>query len=122
MSPPLHLVSQATTAEAWSRHEIAMRSTPLVMILPSLVLAMFIIGYPISIWRGRRYRKSAASASCAASPGSTISPKYSVTSCSGTRSGRTVIWTVAVVGGTLHHLAAVALILNDDFIGAASRA
>jgi len=121
MSPPLHLVSQATTAEAWSRHEIAMRSTPLVMILPSLVLAMFIIGYPISIWRGRRYRKSAASASCAASPGSTISPKYSVTSCSGTRSGRTVM-DRGRVGGTLHHLAAVALILNDDFIGAASRA
>jgi hypothetical protein len=34
-----------------------MRSTPLLMILPSLALAMFIIGYPIIDLAGPRCRK-----------------------------------------------------------------
>jgi multiple sugar transport system permease protein len=95
----------------------ALRSTPLLMILPSLALAMFIIGYPIidlgwtslqEVSRFGQLRGFAGLDNFA----EVFSDQLFYDSLV-----RTVIWTVAVVGGTLLISLPVALILNDDFIG-----
>jgi len=95
----------------------ALRSTPLLMILPSLALAMFIIGYPIidlgwtslqEVSRFGQLRGFAGFDNFA----EVFSDQLFYDSLV-----RTVIWTVAVVGGTLFISLPIALILNDDFIG-----
>lgn len=95
----------------------ALRSTPLLMILPSLALAMFIIGYPIidlawtslqEVSRFGQLRGFAGFDNFA----EVFSDQLFYDSLV-----RTVIWTFAVVGGTLLISLPVALILNDDFIG-----
>lgn len=95
----------------------ALHSTPLLMILPSLALAMFIIGYPIidlgwtslqEVSRFGQLRGFAGFDNFA----EVFSDQLFYDSLV-----RTVIWTVAVVGGTLLISLPVALILNDDFIG-----
>ncbi len=60
---------------------------------------------------------STASASCATSPASPISRNCSPTPISLPRSWRTLVWTVAVVLGTLIVSMPIALILNEDFYG-----
>ncbi|TGQ39435.1 MULTISPECIES: sugar ABC transporter permease [unclassified Mesorhizobium] len=95
----------------------ALRSTPLLMILPSLGLAMFVIGYPIvdlawtSLHEVSRFGQLRDFAGL-----------YNFTDVFGEplfyeSLWRTIIWTVAVVGGTLLISLPVALVLNDDFIG-----
>ncbi len=93
------------------------KSAPLMMILPGLLLAIAIIGYPIIdlAWTSmqevsrfgqlRGFNGFANFADVFADPlfyGSLV---------------RTGIWTVAVVGGTLLISMPVAIILNDDFFG-----
>lgn len=94
-----------------------LRSTPLFMILPSLALAMLIIGYPIvdlawtSLQEVSRFGQLR---------GFTGVDNYSEVFDDPLFYGslwRTAIWTVAVVAGTLLISLPVAIILNDDFYG-----
>ena len=97
--------------------KFARRSAPLFMILPSLLLATLIIGYPIIdlAWTSmqevsrfgqlRGFNGWANFADVFSDPlfyGSLL---------------RTAIWTIAVVGGTLAISLPIALVLNDDFYG-----
>ncbi len=97
--------------------KVLQKSVPLLMILPGLVLAITIIGYPIidlawtSMQEVSRFGKLSGFngfdnfAEVFADPlfyGSLV---------------RTGIWTLAVVGGTLLISMPVAIILNDDFFG-----
>lgn len=95
----------------------ALRATPMLMILPSLALAMFIIGYPVidlawtslqEVSRFGQLRGFAGWANFAEVFGDQLF--YDSL-------WRTLIWTVAVVGGTLAISLPVAMILNDDFFG-----
>ncbi len=97
--------------------DAARRAAPLWMILPSLALTLFIVGYPVwdlvntSVHQVNRFGQlrdfvgTANYASLFADPlfwGSLW---------------RTLIWTVGVVAGTILISVPVALILNDDFAG-----
>jgi multiple sugar transport system permease protein len=90
---------------------------PLVMILPGLLLAMFIIGYPVldlantSLQEVSRFGKL---------QGFTGLDNFAEVFADPLFWGsleRTVIWTVTVVGGTLLISLPIAIILNDDFYG-----
>lgn len=93
------------------------RSVPLLMILPGLLLAVTIIGYPIFdlAWTStqevsrfgqlRGYNGTANYAEVFSDP-----LFYSSL-------WRTLIWTIAVVGGTLLISFPVAIMLNEDFYG-----
>lgn len=92
-------------------------STPYLMILPSLLLAILIIGYPVvdlawtslhEVSRFGQTRNFDGLANYADVLGDPLF--YSSL-------WRTVIWTVTVVGGALIISLPVAIILNDDFIG-----
>lgn len=93
------------------------RSTPLLMILPSFALAMLIIGYPIidlgwsSLQEVSRFGRPLGFAGFANYAEVFDDPLFY------SSLWRTVLWTVAVVGGTLLISLPVAIILNDDFAG-----
>lgn len=92
-------------------------STPVLMILPSLLLAMLIIGYPVidlawtSLQDVSRFGKLMGFSGFA-----NFAEVFSDPLFYGSL-WRTVIWTVAVVGGTLIISLPIAIMLNDDFYG-----
>lgn len=95
----------------------ALRSTPILMILPSLILAILVIGYPVvdlaftsmqEVSRFGQLRGFIGFANYA----EVFSDPLFYSSL-----WRTLIWTVAVVGGTLVISLPIAIILNDDFYG-----
>jgi multiple sugar transport system permease protein len=94
-----------------------LRSTPLLMILPSLALAMLIIGYPIidlawtSLQEVSRFGLLRGFNGVANYADVFNDPLFYGSLW------RTVIWTVAVVAGTLVISLPIAIILNDDFYG-----
>jgi len=95
----------------------ALRSTPLLMILPSLALAMFIIGYPIVDLAWTSLQEVSRFGQLRGFTGFDNFAEVFTDQLFYDSLWRTVIWTVAVVGGTLLISLPVALILNDDFIG-----
>ena len=92
-------------------------STPYLMILPSLVLAILIIGYPVadlawtSLHEVSRFGQTRGFDGLANYADVLGDPLFYASLW------RTIIWTVTVVGGTLIISLPVAIILNDDFIG-----
>lgn len=92
-------------------------TTPLLMILPSFLLAMSIIGYPIldlgwtSMQEVSRFGKMMGFVGLANFAEVFRDPLFYSSLV------RTVIWTVAVVGGTLIVSLPIAIMLNDDFYG-----
>lgn len=95
----------------------ALRSAPLWLILPSFALTMFIIGYPVldlgwssfhAVSRFGLLQGFSGLANYRELLGDPLFLSSLV---------RTLVWTGAVVGGTLVISLPVALILNDDFIG-----
>lgn len=95
----------------------AMRATPLLMILPSLALAMFIIGYPIIDLAWTSLQEVSRFGQLRGFSGFDNFAEVFTDQLFYDSLVRTLIWTVAVVGGTLLISLPVALILNDDFIG-----
>jgi multiple sugar transport system permease protein len=95
----------------------ALHSTPLLMILPSLALAMFIIGYPIIDLAWTSMQEVSRFGQLRGFAGFDNFAEVFRDQLFYDSLVRTVIWTVAVVGGTLLISLPVALILNDDFIG-----
>ena len=95
----------------------ALRATPLLMIIPSLLLAMFIIGYPIidlaytSMQQVSRFGQLRGFNGMENFIEVFSDPLFYESLI------RTGIWTVAVVGGTLSLSLPIAMILNDDFFG-----
>ncbi|MBI4922684.1 MAG: sugar ABC transporter permease [Devosia nanyangense] len=95
----------------------ALRSTPLLMIVPSLLLAMFIIGYPIIDLAWTSLQEVSRFGQLRGFNGwDNFAEVFSDPLFYGSL-WRTVIWTVAVVGGTLLLSLPIALILNDEFYG-----
>ena len=95
----------------------ALRSAPLWLILPSFALTMFIIGYPIidlgwSSFHAVTRFGLLQGFSGLANYHELVGDPLFLASLS-----RTLIWTGAVVGGTMLISVPVAMILNDDFIG-----
>ena len=92
-------------------------STPYLMILPSLLLAILIIGYPVvdlawtSLHEVSRFGQMRGFDGLANYTDVLGDPLFYASLW------RTVIWTVTVVGGALIISLPVAIILNDDFIG-----
>ncbi|MDG4895614.1 sugar ABC transporter permease [Mesorhizobium sp. WSM4976] len=92
-------------------------TTPLLMILPSFLLAMSIIGYPIldlawtSMQEVSRFGKLMGFIGLANFAEVFRDPLFYSSLV------RTLIWTVAVVGGTLIISLPIAIMLNDDFYG-----
>lgn len=90
---------------------------PLLMIMPGLMLALFIIGYPIidlgytSVQEVSRFGKILGFAGTDNFMEVFADPLFWGSL------QRTVIWTVAVVTGTLALSMPIAIILNDDFYG-----
>ena len=90
---------------------------PYVMILPSVALAIWIIGYPIydvahtSLHDVNRFGQVRGFAGLANFEALWADP-IAIASF-----WRTLIWTVAVVGGTILVSVPIALMLDDDFIG-----
>lgn len=93
------------------------KSIPLLMIIPSLVLAFLIIGYPIldlawtSAQEVSRFGKLMGFAGWSNFADVFADPLF------WSSLWRTGIWTFCVVGGTLILSMPIAMILNDDFIG-----
>lgn len=97
--------------------KIILRSTPLMMILPSLLLAFVVIGYPVielawtSMQDVSRFGKLMGFAGFKNFAEVFADPLFYGSLW------RTVIWTVAVVGGALVLSLPIAIMLNDDFYG-----
>ncbi|TCM64539.1 sugar ABC transporter permease [Rhizobium sp. BK068] len=93
------------------------RPTPILMILPSLLLAMLIIGYPVvdlawtSMQEVSRFGKLIGFSGFANFTEVFADPLFYASLW------RTAIWTFAVVGGTLAISLPVAIMLNDNFYG-----
>ncbi len=95
----------------------AVSPLPYLMILPSIVLALWIIGYPIwdvartslhVVNRFGQLRGFAGTANFAALLADLVFQGAF---------WRTIVWTVGVVGGTILLSIPIAVILNDDFAG-----
>lgn len=95
----------------------ALRSTPLLMILPSLALAMFIIGYPIIDLAWTSLQEVSRFGQLRGFTGFDNFAEVFRDQLFYDSLWRTLVWTVAVVGGTLLISLPVAMILNEDFIG-----
>lgn len=95
----------------------AMRATPLLMILPSLALALFIIGYPIIDLAWTSLQEVSRFGQLRGFAGFDNFADVFTDQLFYDSLVRTLIWTVVVVGGTLLISLPVALILNDDFFG-----
>jgi len=93
------------------------RATAYTLILPSFLLAAFVIVWPLkeivtlALHDVNRFGMLRAFSGLASFRALFADPDFSAAL------GRTLIWTVAVVGGTLAVSVPVALILNDDFYG-----
>ncbi len=95
----------------------ALRSTPLLMILPSLILAMFVIGYPIVDLAFTSMQEVSRFGQLRGFIGFDNYAEVFSDPLFYSSLWRTLIWTVAVVGGTLVISLPIAIILNDDFYG-----
>ena len=88
-----------------------------LLILPSLILAFWIIGYPIydiaraAVHDVNRFGQLKGFVGLANFADLARDPIFLASF------GRTLLWTVAVVAGTVLLAVPIALILNDDFIG-----
>lgn len=97
--------------------KMILRSTPLMMILPSLLLAFVVIGYPVielawtSMQDVSRFGKLMGFAGFKNFAEVFADPLFYGSLW------RTVVWTVAVVGGALVLSLPIAIMLNDDFYG-----
>jgi multiple sugar transport system permease protein len=97
--------------------DLLRRSAPLWMILPSLLLALLIIGYPIwdltraSVHQVNRFGMLVAFTGLQNYAELLADPHFLGSLW------RTIVWTVGVVGGTILLSLPVALILSDDFAG-----
>ena len=92
-------------------------SHPYLLILPSFLLAAFIILWPLSEISSCHARREPLRPACATSPGLANFCGALRRSRLHRRHWRTLIWTVGVVVGTLIVSVPIALILNDDFYG-----
>lgn len=95
----------------------ALRSTPLLMILPSLILAMFVIGYPVVDLAFTSMQEVSRFGQLRGFIGFENYAEVFSDPLFYSSLWRTLIWTVAVVGGTLVISLPIAIILNDDFFG-----
>lgn len=90
---------------------------PYLMILPSILLALWIIGYPIwdvartSLHVVNRFGQLRGFAGTANFEALLADPVFQGAFW------RTIVWTAGVVGGTILLSVPIALILNDDFAG-----
>lgn len=90
---------------------------PYLMILPSIVLALWIIGYPIwdvartSLHVVNRFGQLRGFAGAANFEALLADPIFQGAFW------RTIVWTVGVVGGTILLSVPIAVMLNDDFAG-----
>src|SRR5918997_7180451 len=97
----------------------ALPGVPYLLILPSLLLAFWIIGYPVydvahtSLHNVNRFGQVRDFAGLANFTKLLADPLFLPCLL------RTLLWTVAVVGGTVLLSIPIALILNDDFAGRA---
>lgn len=95
----------------------AVSPLPYLMILPSILLALWIIGYPIwdvtrtSLHVVNRFGQLRGFAGTANFEALLADPIFQGAFW------RTIVWTVGVVGGTILLSVPIALILNDDFAG-----
>lgn len=95
----------------------AVSPLPYLMILPSILLALWIIGYPIwdvtrtSLHVVNRFGQLRGFAGTANFEALLADPIFQGAFW------RTIVWTVGVVGGTVLLSVPIALILNDDFAG-----
>ena len=95
----------------------AVSPLPYLMILPSIVLALWIIGYPIwdvartSLHVVNRFGQLRGFAGTANFAALLADPVFQGAFW------RTIVWTVGVVGGTILLSIPIAVILNDDFAG-----
>ena len=92
-------------------------TAPYLLILPSLLFAFWIIGYPIFDMAGMSVHAVNRFGSRPPSTASAISHGSSRTRSFSTASVRTLIWTVFVVGGTVLLSIPIALVLNENFYG-----
>ena len=95
----------------------ALRSTPILMILPSLVLAVLVIGYPIVDLAFTSMQEVSRFGQLRGFIGFDNYAEVFADPLFYSSLWRTVIWTIAVVGGTLIISLPIAIILNDDFYG-----
>lgn len=95
----------------------ALRSTPILMILPSLILAMFVIGYPVVDLAFTSMQEVSRFGQLRGFIGFDNYAEVFSDPLFYSSLWRTLIWTVAVVGGTLVISLPIAIILNDDFYG-----
>ena len=95
----------------------AVSPLPYLMILPSILLALWIIGYPIwdvtrtSLHVVNRFGQLRGFAGTANFAALLADPIFHGAFW------RTIVWTVGVVGGTILLSVPIAMILNDDFAG-----
>lgn len=95
----------------------AVSPLPYLMILPSILLALWIIGYPIwdvartSLHVVNRFGQLRGFAGAANFEALLADPVFQGAFW------RTIVWTAGVVGGTILLSVPIALILNDDFAG-----
>lgn len=95
----------------------ALSPLPYLMILPSIALALWIIGYPIwdvtrtSLHVVNRFGQLRGFAGMANFEALLADPIFQGAFW------RTIVWTVGVVGGTILLSVPIAVILNDDFAG-----
>ncbi|MBN9307947.1 MAG: sugar ABC transporter permease [Devosia sp.] len=95
----------------------ALRATPFLMILPSLLLAMFIIGYPIIDLAWTSLQQVSRFGQLRGFNGFDNFAEVFGDPLFYDSLWRTLIWTVAVVGGALLISLPVAMMLNDEFFG-----
>lgn len=96
---------------------IFQRSMPLFMILPGLVLAITIIGYPIIDLAWTSMHEVSRFGQLRGFNGTDNFAEVFADPLFYASLWRTLIWTLVVVGGTLMISVPVAIILNDDFYG-----
>ncbi|WP_428651257.1 carbohydrate ABC transporter permease, partial [Roseibium sp.] len=94
-----------------------LRSAPLYMILPGLLLAVTIIGYPILDLAWTSTQEVSRFGQLRGFNGIANFAEVFADPLFYSSLWRTLIWTVVVVGGTLLISVPVAIILNDDFYG-----
>ncbi len=96
-----------------------LRSTPLLMILPSLVLAILIIGYPVVDLAWTSMQRVSGFGQLRGFDGLANYNQVFSDPLFYASLWRTAVWTVTVVSGTLIVSLPIAIMLNEDFYGRA---